>query len=200
MEEAAAYIDSCIDFCIKAPWSSSGRGLLFSQTLSREKTLEWIFGVIRSQGFAIGEKKYIRKLDFASEWFVEDGIPVFIGFSIFSSSNRGKYQGNLILPQKKLNERIIKECRWTDGILKLQKEFISSMISNEYSGPVGIDMLATPDGEINPCVEINLRHTMGHVAIEISNVIKDLSCPILSSLYRKYCPENFMDLKKILLD
>ena len=33
-----------------------------------------------------------------------------------------------------------------------------------YVGPVGIDMLADKDGRVNPCVEINLRHTMGMTA------------------------------------
>ena len=162
--------------------------------------MEWVYGVLRSQGFAIGERKYNRELDFASEWLIKEGTPVFKGFSIFSSSNRGKYQGNLILPQSKLYEMIKMRSLWKDEILEMQKEFLSSIISKGYSGPIGIDMLATPDGEINPCVEINLRHTMGHVAIEMSNVIEDLSRPELSDLYKKYCTDDFMNLKSFILN
>ena len=31
----------------------------------------------------------------------------------------------------------------------------------------GVDMLVTIDGRLNPCVEVNLRNTMGHVALSL---------------------------------
>lgn len=54
---------------------------------------------------------------------------------------------------------------WSGRIIDAQKTILQSMIAPRYSGPVGIDMLATADGHINPCVEINLRMTMGMVAL-----------------------------------
>ena len=51
---------------------------------------------------------------------------------------------------------------------------LHEVIGHQYTGPFGVDMmiLAKSDGNgflIHPCVEINLRHTMGHVAIEMAN-------------------------------
>ena len=40
-----------------------------------------------------------------------------------------------------------------------------------YDGPLGIDMLVTSERNIHPCVEINLRDTMGRVAIDIQQRI-----------------------------
>ena len=50
----------------------------------------------------------------------------------------------------------------------------SQVIGRHYIGPFGVDMmiLSKPDNQgflIHPCVEINLRRTMGHVAIEMAN-------------------------------
>ena len=42
-----------------------------------------------------------------------------------------------------------------------------------YVGPFGIDMMVTKEG-LHPCVEINLRRTMGHVALSISPTDDDI--------------------------
>ena len=46
-------------------------------------------------------------------------------------------------------------------MIELQRDAIAEVVAPGYSGPLGIDMLATGDGRINPCVEMNLRMTMG---------------------------------------
>ena len=49
-------------------------------------------------------------------------------------------------------------------------DFVGSSY-NGYLGPVGVDMFVYHDAEgyhLNPCVEINLRHTMGMVAHAIA--------------------------------
>jgi hypothetical protein len=47
------------------------------------------------------------------------------------------------------------------------------VIGDHYVGPLGVDMmiLSKPDSQgfsVHPCVEINLRRTMGHVAIAMA--------------------------------
>ncbi|MDE7401971.1 MAG: hypothetical protein K2M87_01005 [Muribaculaceae bacterium] len=158
---------------LKAPWSSSGRGILFGGDLELKHVEPWARGIIRKQGSLIIEKAYIRNLDFASEWYIENGEVEFIGYSVFNVSNRGKYHGNLLLNQKEIIKLIETKCYWDPYIIKHQKNAIKSIIAPSYSGPLGIDMLATASGAINPCVEINLRYTMGHIAIyqELNNNI-----------------------------
>ena len=50
---------------------------------------------------------------------------------------------------------------WSDCLLEKINAAIEQLIAHSYSGPLGIDMLVTESGAINPCVEINLRRTMG---------------------------------------
>ncbi|MDE6718225.1 MAG: hypothetical protein K2J70_08560 [Muribaculaceae bacterium] len=155
------------DFCLKAPWSSSGRGVVFTTQQTQAKIMEWVAGTIRSQGSVMVESLFDRTLDFASEWISDNNGVHFCGLSLFKCSERGKYQGNYLLSQTEIESVIARACDWNQEIIEKQKEFLTHHIAPYYKGYVGIDMLA--EGKtINPCVEINLRHTMGHVAIGIT--------------------------------
>jgi hypothetical protein len=48
-----------------------------------------------------------------------------------------------------------------------------TQLHGNYVGPFGVDMMALPDGKVHPCVELNLRKTMGHVALNISKKIAE---------------------------
>lgn len=148
----------------KAPWSSSGRGVLYAADLEELHVHPWVKGIIARQGSVMIEKGYARKLDFATEWWCNSSAAQFLGFSVFEVSRRGKYHSNVEGSQSKL-EKIIQEASpyWNHEILDLQKEAIECIIAPQYDGPLGIDMLITTQGTVHPCVEINLRHTMGMI-------------------------------------
>lgn len=147
----------------KAPWSSSGRGVILASTDDdMHKTELWIQGIIRRQGSVMVEKAYDRVFDFATEWFCRHGKARFLGYSVFDVSFRGKYQSNVSAPQTELLAAIKKRCAgWEDGYLQLQRQAIETVFAANYEGPLGVDMLATRSGAVNPSVEVNLRHTMG---------------------------------------
>lgn len=154
----------------KAPWSSSGRGVMLTDDRSSIHVQPWLKGIISSQGSVMVEKAYSRKLDFATEWLIHDSENIeFLGFSIFNVSRRGKYISNVTAIQSELY-RIIAENypRWSDKILIAQKKAIADVIAPEYKGPLGIDMFITESGSLNPCVELNLRRTMGMINSDIS--------------------------------
>ena len=51
---------------------------------------------------------------------------------------------------------------------------MGALLKDRYAGAFGIDMMVVrrDDGDgfwLHPCVEINLRRTMGHVAISLTN-------------------------------
>jgi hypothetical protein len=51
-------------------------------------------------------------------------------------------------------------------ILHLQK-----LLDGNYNGPLGVDLMIIKKEEalrLHPCVEINLRNTMGHIALLIN--------------------------------
>ena len=50
---------------------------------------------------------------------------------------------------------------------------LSAILGGKYVGPFGIDMMIA-DGKLHPCVEINMRRTMGHVALAMSPKDDDL--------------------------
>lgn len=150
----------------KAPWSSSGRGVICCAEMTEEQTAQWIHGIIRRQGSVMGEPGYDRILDFASEWECLDGEAEFVGLSLFRTSSRGKYTGNVTASQENIGKIISSVCQeWDSRIIDAQKEALQHLIASGYDGPAGIDMLATSSGHIVPCVEINLRQTMGMASI-----------------------------------
>lgn len=152
----------------KAPWSSSGRGILHTDGIESYRVEQWLRGTIRKQGSAMAEKAYSRSLDFASEWSCRDGLSHFLGFSVFQTTSRGNYKSNIYLPQSELRKHISAHTPMDlDLLIERQRMALDAIVAATYNGPVGIDMLVTPEGEINPCVELNLRHTMGMIYLEV---------------------------------
>ena len=185
IEDIDDFIDSTPSFCLKAPWSSSGRGVIFSNSLSRNKIIEWAGGILKTQGGVMGENFYPRKMDFASEWIVTDKEIEYSGLSLFKSDNNGKYCGNRLLPQHEIENIIHTNSDWSPKILNCQKDFIRTYIQPFYQGPLGFDMLVTEDGYINPCVEINIRYTMGHVAIAVERQMTNDTNPDIAHLLKE---------------
>ena len=148
----------------KSPWSSSGRGIVLSTHIALKGLLEWAHGTIKKQGSVIAEPAWERVMDFATEWEIIEKEPVFKGYSIFKTSSRGKYHGNVCYPQTELLNLIRKASpKFSLEIIEAQKIALETHISPYYEGPLGIDMLADKNGNINNCVELNLRYTMGHI-------------------------------------
>lgn len=189
LEEAAEFLNKHRPICFKAPWSSSGRGIAFSDNMSDEKILEWAHGVIRSQNTVMAEQALNRKIDFASEWMIENKTIEFCGFSLFKSSGRGKYQGNFLMSQDLIESQIFCLPGWSKEILDAQRQFLVKHVAPSYSGPVGIDMFATTE-TINPFVEMNLRNTMGHISISLTKTLGSPDNNFLSQLLKKYFPSG----------
>lgn len=165
-DDAMRMADEYQDLFFKAPWSSSGRGVVRSTEMTREQLRRWIGGYIARQGSVMGEVAWPVALDFASEWECRNGAAEFVGWSVFNASNQGRYMGNRLASQSDLKTLIASAVSVDpDRIVQIQQRAIESLIAPYYSGPLGIDCLATPEGKVNPCVEINIRTTMGHAAI-----------------------------------
>lgn len=164
--EALDFADSYPTVYFKAPWSSSGRGILRSDRVSKEKLREWIGGFIRKQGSVTGEEGFERKADFAIEWLCENGKAGFLGYSMFKTGQDGRYLGNEDISQEEIASRIrAMSAVKCENIIEAQKKTLDKYIAPNYRGPVGIDMLIDTEGKINPCVEINLRMTMGMISL-----------------------------------
>lgn len=175
LEEAMDFYNSH-HFCyFKMPWSSGGRGVVATHELSPIQVEEWVGGCIKKQGSVMGEKSVERVLDFATLWNVDDtGYVTFEGYSVSLSDGRGKYDGNLYGSQKMLENHIFQKAPgFNKNILDKQKEYLEKSVAPYYYGKLGIDMMADKKGDVYPCVEINLRRTMGHVAIDYYDYLKN---------------------------
>ena len=58
-----------------------------------------------------------------------------------------------------------------DLLDRVRDQVLSRLDLSGYEGPFGIDMMIVKGGLLHPCVEINLRRTMGHVALSIGRLI-----------------------------
>lgn len=157
----------------KAPWSSSGRGIMFTDELETEKHIEpWLRGIIRRQGSVVAEATFTKVLDFATEWLIdtdsEGNITVnHLGISMFETSRRGKYHTNRIATQRVIERKIQSIAPDFDStFIEAQRKSLITLlqelpVEKRYKGYLGIDMMADKDGTIRGCVEINFRRTMG---------------------------------------
>lgn len=154
---------------VKSPWSSSGRGITFTTPDRADAMATRAAGIIRTQGSVMVEKASTRRCDFAMLWHYDLGDCRWAGFSLFETGDRGDYRANIVAPQAVLESRIATyaDLEQLRTIRSALPEALRSVLADRYSGPVGVDMLIDADGTIDPVVEINLRYTMGFIALAL---------------------------------
>lgn len=164
---------------IKSPWSSSGRGLRFAGRRLEPPLSGWCRHVIETQGGVVVQPFYDKLFDFAAEFEAEpSGFVRFVAFSLFRTTERCSYVGNAVASQVRLLQDIF--GRYEEEIFNLMLPHLQGLLSESlkgrYVGPLGVDMmLCRVEGErfprLHPCVEINLRRTMGIVAAHLSRLL-----------------------------
>ena len=83
-------------YLVKAPWSSSGKGILVLGKPIAVKEKERLHGILKRQGYVMLEKKLNKVLDFAMEFCAGRQGVEFIGWSVFSTGLNGEYRGNYL--------------------------------------------------------------------------------------------------------
>lgn len=170
-EVLAAVADYGGDAMLKQPWSCSGRGVWRStsaQLVEGASSLLRVRKTLREQGAVEVEPVYDCIADFAMEFHANgEGQVVFEGLSLFTTHDGGGYAGNLVAPQAELAAMLAAKAGSQLPLQLLADRLCSALaevLSSSYTGPLGVDMMLTPHG-IHPCIEVNLRNTMGRVAI-----------------------------------
>ena len=161
---------------VKAPWSSSGRGVRFIDGALSGYHRGWLRNTIAQQGSVMVEPFYSKVKDFGMEFeALPDGQIRYLGLSLFDTHN-GAYTGNIIASEEDKLDIISRYIPISsiDFVRAKVTDALRAVISGHYAGPFGVDMmiLSNPDGQgfsVHPSVEINLRRTMGHVAIEMAD-------------------------------
>lgn len=163
---------------VKAPWSSSGRGVRFIADGISATDAGWIRNVIARQGTVMVEPYYNKVKDFGME-FESDGHGgiSYLGLSLFETRG-GAYTGNIVASEddkRALLARYVEPAR-LDAIAAAVSSGLANIVGVRYRGPLGVDMMIVARGDVSegfllhPCVEINLRRTMGHVALAVPSL------------------------------
>ena len=171
-------LDTIIEFTqkypeivLKAPYSGSGKGLYWNKGPLTESLAGWCKRTIAKQGCVMGEEALQKIQDFAMEFHSDEhGHIVFSGYSLFQTDDAGIYKSNMLLSDEAIEcelERYI-PINTLQIIQNHLIDFFETNIAGHYQGYFGVDMFIYKqvDGTfaINPCVEINMRMTMGMVA------------------------------------
>ena len=177
-------------FVLKSPWSSSGRGLHVSFTRSdtglkvehsRTIMMRQAMGTIQKMGGIMGEEWIDDKVqDFAMLFYASDRDVHFIGYSLFDNDTPTAgvtYRQGYLLS----NEAIANRLALPFGCLAfiahsyetILTELLQPFFGNAWHlGYLGIDMMTYREPsevdeikpiKVHPCVELNLRCTMGVV-------------------------------------
>lgn len=162
------YLSTEINSVLKMPNSGSGKGLVWIKGGITDKQTDWCKRVIREQGGVIAEPVLDKVQDFAMEFFMENGVAVFSGYSLFKSAASGAYMGNYLLSDEEIEKNLTQYVS-LETIHWIKDFYLKKLAENFplYSGYIGVDMMicGTHDKyKIQPCVEMNLRMNMGIVA------------------------------------
>lgn len=131
------------------------------------------------------ERGYNKITDFASLFHSDGRQVMFRGLSLFITESRGVYSGNVVAPQAMILDMIDRSAQAvghhtsTDlpqrihNIASSLEPILTGLICPHYTGWLGIDMMIYRDTDgqprIHPCIELNLRMTMGVVAMHVAD-------------------------------
>lgn len=176
LDDAVTAINRYPQAMVKSPWSSSGRGVFRVDADAFDApTLQRIANIVRQHGGVAVERYCNRLQDFALEFYAQpDGSINYAGLSVFNTSVGGNYLGNVTGTQAELQQLLNRHFPWTkiQDCITLLKQLLPTILNRKYEGPFGIDMMLTNENQnthLLPCIEINLRNTMGHAQLAMEN-------------------------------
>ncbi len=181
----------------KSLWSCSGRGVFRLNPTLADNDRRRLARLLREQGGVELEPVYTPVLNFALEFeALSDGSVSPVGVSLFGTNASGGYVGNAVAQQAELRQELARVMQWSDDVvpqlMTVCAEELEQFLAQRYVGPFGVDMMATAPFEadapavLHPCIELNLRRTMGHVALTIAQRMlnrEDLPVPLQNLCY-----------------
>lgn len=172
---------------VKLPYSSSGRGLWRINQLDSQLE-ETLRKLLQRHGTLLVEPLLDKQQDYGAEYYIDEtGEVQFVGLCAFETDGQGRYLESLCQAPEETLQRLTESLSDPDELaqtLAQHRAYLSREVAPYYCGAVGIDLLTyRPDGvssriALHPWVEINLRYTMGHYALD---------------LYRKRVPQGSLD-------
>lgn len=154
---------------IKSLWSAAGRGVrFFGGQEDADAAMTYGMNCIRSDGGAVVETRLRRLAEFSYLFTAKGGEVKYEGINRYHSTDGGAMGWELAGPQP-----YIYDTSALDGDIAQSATNLASILRNVltgtgYEGPIGVDAMvySGKDGaaHLRPCMEVNVRHCMGHVA------------------------------------
>ena len=179
---------------LKAPWSGSGRGVHSVHGGAGDKDEAWVARTMARQGGVEVEPYYNKVVDFAMEFWAEHGQVRYQGLSLFTTTAGGVYSGNLVASEREKQRRLAHYV--SPDLLSRLRQCSEQLLSDGivpawYTGPLGVDMMVVqtptfeqstpnPSFSLHPFVELNLRMTMGWIAILLAKEQPNKDCRVFS--------------------
>ncbi|MFC5051777.1 DUF455 family protein [Rubritalea spongiae] len=168
------------DVLLKAAFSNAGRGhcrlLNGKWTQSSEG---WLKRALKEHGAVLAEPWLDRVVDFSAQYEVgDDGEIKQVGMTRVLNDELGRFKGSLVLPKwaqgldAELSAFLFRDCQ-ANAFYKyeLPKALQELIARSGYVGAIGVDSMVSRNANgafvFRPVVEVNVRHTMGRVAVEL---------------------------------
>ena len=179
-EEIESLLKNHSPLVLKAPMSSSGRGIqIIRNPQLNTQNKQWISGVLKQQNYLVAEPFLEKCTDLSFQFrIISESEIEYLGFSIFETNTNGQYQRTFIHPDLKRfvpDENITAYREKIESTAKiLCKALRKSVYAIEHRGFLGIDALIFKhEGKLKlqPCIEINSRMNMGILAMLLEKKI-----------------------------
>lgn len=162
---------------LKTPWSASGRGLFRIRDIHEQaENNPWVKSKLRQQGFLFAEPFLDKISDLSFHFWIDKSDVHYLGYNFFETNAMGQFLGcyTHFPPQSLVDVSILKEAIRQGS--QLLKEALKKLnINEDYQGPAGIDTMVFRNKQnqikLHPCIEINLRHSMGLLNIHLRDRI-----------------------------
>lgn len=172
LKEIREFVESRTSCVLKAPLSGSGKGLNWCKGIFTSHISDWCRNIIRQQGGVVAEPLYDKVTDFAMQFHADAGGQVrFAGYSLFYTNPSGAYEGNWLMADAEIEGRLTKyiSLHALREVRESLEKNLSEMLNGIYVGYLGVDMMICRSYDVlshrlHPCVEINLRMSMGMAA------------------------------------
>jgi hypothetical protein len=168
----------CGEVLCKAPFACAGRGhRRVSQTSEKADVLAWLEEVIASQGGVVVEPWLERVFDFSALYEVAPGGDVkFKGMTEMENDASGRFLGTRVHAkwgrdlEPEVSDFLFREAQMNAWYRQKIPQALERCLSG-YKGPVGVDAMVyrRADGSLalRHVVELNVRMTMGRIALEL---------------------------------
>ncbi len=161
---------------IKGAYGCAGRDHLRVNPGEQEAAREWLARVLPHHGKVVIEPWRERVMDFSALYEMNAEKVQLVGFSVMDNDFHGRFLGSRVAPKwgSMLDEEVaaylFREVNVMEWYRKTLPPILHHLLPN-YIGPLGVDAMVyrNPDGNLGwtPVVELNVRMTMGRIALEL---------------------------------